>query len=389
VHVGFALLTLFPGRVGGSEANVRGLLGQYADGNGPEQVTVLANRLVERDYAPMARGPVRLHRVRSYRAGDSAVTRLAAMTSAGLAPWLAARDVPAGLDVIHHPVTVPIPRVKGVPTVTTVFDLQHHDLPHLFSGAERAFRRWAYDGAARAADAVVTTSRYSRDRLLEVTGIEAEKVHVVPMGIDHDRFSPEPGPADARVRDRLPARYVVYPGNLWPHKNHERLVRALARTSDPELALVLTGQQYDRMDALMAVAREVGVADRVAHLGHVAADELPAVMRSAQAMVFPSLYEGFGSPPLEAMACGCPVASSLRASLEEGVGDAALPLDPEDVDAIATAIDRVTTDERLRSRLRANGLERAARFDWSAAASAHRAIYRGAGNATFGAREGF
>ena len=97
---------------------------------------------------------------------------------------------------------------------------------------------------------------------------------------------------------------------------------ALAAAGDPDLALVLTGQDYGRLDALLARAASAGVQDRVHHLGYLPADEVPALMRRAEAMVFPSLYEGFGSPPLEAMACGCPVASSRRASLDEMVGDA-------------------------------------------------------------------
>jgi glycosyltransferase involved in cell wall biosynthesis len=375
VHLGFALLTLFPGRVGGSEANVRGLVAQFSAGNGPERVTVLANRQVEEAYAPQVHGPARMHRVRSYRAGESGPTRLAAMTAAALAPGLAARDVPRDLDVLHHPVTVPIPRVAGVPVVSTVYDVQHHDLPQLFSRAERAFRRWAYDGAARAADRVVTTSAYSRQRLIEAAGVSPDRIEVIHMGVDHDRFSPEPTEADQRLRARLPGRYVLYPGNLWAHKNHDRLVDAMAMVDDPDLALVLTGQTYGNLDDLMAHAGRAGVGERIHHLGYLPSDEVPALMRSAEAMVFPSLYEGFGSPPLEAMACGCPVASSRRASLDEMVGDAALELDPESAESIAAALGRITTDSELRSGLRTRGLERAAGFTWADAAARHRALY--------------
>ena len=377
MHLAFALLTLFPGRVGGSESNVRGLLSEFARGNGPERVTVLANRHVMAAYADRVGGPVELRHVRSYRPGDGAPTRTLAMAAAALTPGRPAVDVPGDVDVLHHPVTVPIPRLRGVPTVTTVYDVQHHELPQFFSRAERAFRRWAYDGAARAADIVITTSEYSRERLVELAAVAPERVEAVALGLDHDRFTPEPGAADESLARRLalPERYIIYPANLWPHKNHARLIDALAVAADRELQLVLTGRDYGRGGELRERARRAGVERRLRYLGYLQPGEMPALLRGATAMVFPSLYEGFGSPPLEAMACGCPVASSTAGSLAEAVGDAALVLDPISVESIAAAIDRVTGDAALRERLRAAGLETASRYSWSRAAARHRSIY--------------
>jgi glycosyltransferase involved in cell wall biosynthesis len=376
VRLGFALLTLFPGRVGGSEGNVRGLLDEFAAGNGPEAVTVLANPEVMDAYAGYARGPVELHHVRSYRPGAGSATRLLAMSAAAVAPRRPARDVPDDLDVLHHPVTVPIPRLPGIPTVTTVYDLQHHELPGFFSRAERAYRRWAYDGAARAADLVLTTSEYSRERLIEIAGVAPQRTIAIHMGIDHDRFSPAPSGADGRLRAELdlPERYVAYPANLWPHKNHERLIEALAG-APADLHLVLTGQDYGKRGELEQRAQRAGVGGRVHHLGYLEPAQVPALYRAAVAMVFPSLYEGFGSPPVEAMACGCPVACSTRGSLAEVAADAALTFDPESVDEIAGALERIATDDALRGRLRAAGLANAARFTWDAAARGHVAAY--------------
>ncbi len=376
MHLGFSLLTLFPGRVGGSEAYVRGLLAQYATGNGPAEVTVLANPLVEAAYAERVGAPVRLHRVRSYRAGDSSATRALAMAWARVAPRVVARDVPDGIDVLHHPVTVPIPRLR-TPTVTTVFDVQHHERPELFGRAELAFRRWAYDGAAERADAVVTTSEYSRDRLAEYTGASPERIVAIPMGIDHDRFRPEKDAADDELRPLLDdlGSFVVYPANLWPHKNHERLIDALALVADQDLTLVLTGQTYGRLDPLVERALGRGVGARVRHLGYLDAELVPALYRAADALVFPSLYEGFGSPPLEAMACGCPVASATSASLAEIVTGAAVVIDPESPESIAAAIDRVRGDSALRTELYAAGIERAGRFTWETAAHRHTEVY--------------
>jgi glycosyltransferase involved in cell wall biosynthesis len=373
--VGLSLLTLFPGRVGGTETAVRELLAQFAAGNGPERVTVLANRHVAEAYAGFQRGPVAVAHVRSYRAGDSMPTRALAMATARLAPGLVARGVPRGLDVVHHAVTVPIPRFEG-PTVTTIFDVQHLDRPEFFSRAERFHRRWAYEGAARRATLVTTGSDYSKQRLTESAGVDPDRIEVVPLGIDHGRFRPEAGDDAGVLRELdLPPRFLVYPANLWPHKNHGRLVDALAAAQDPELALVLTGQDYGRLEELMQRARRAGAEERVRHLGYVSRETLPALYRRAVAMVFPSLYEGFGSPPLEAMACGCVVAASSGGSLGEVCGPAALSFDPESVESITGAIDRIAGDAALRATLRGAGLQRSKQFDWAHAASRYTEIY--------------
>jgi glycosyltransferase involved in cell wall biosynthesis len=370
VHAGVSLLTLFPGRVGGSETYVRGLLGEFARGHGPERLTVLANRHVMAAYGDAG---VPLRHVRSYRPGDSDLTRFLAMNAARLAPRLVARDVPRDLDVQHFPVTVPVGAVPGVPRVVSLLDVQHHELSQMFSALERRFRAWAYDGAARDADVVVTISEHAAAGIARFAGVPPERIRAIPLGVDHDRFRPG-GPAGG---DGLPERYVVYPANFWPHKNHERLLEAWRRVEDPSLWLVLTGQPYGR-EALLDGA------ERVRHLGHVEATAMPALLRGARAMVFPSLFEGFGLPPLEAMACGTPVAASDRGALGEVCGDAALAFDPEDTAAIAAAIARIVEDEPLRADLRARGLERAARFTWRACAEAHLEAYRAARDAARG-----
>jgi glycosyltransferase involved in cell wall biosynthesis len=355
VHVGFSLLTLFPGRVGGAETYVRGLLDAYARGDGPQRLTVLANRHVMRAYADAG---VPLREVRSYRPGDRDATRFAAMSLARLAPRLAARDVPRDLDVLHLPVTVPVGVVPGVPRVVSLLDVQHHELPQMFGRAERAFRAWAYDDSARRADLVVTISEHAKAGIVRHLGLDPARIEVIGLGVDHERFTPE-GPA----RDGL-GDYVYYPANLWPHKNHDRLLEAFAAVDD-SLSLVLTGQTFGRTVS----------GPRVRHLGHVPFAEIPALYRGARAVVFPSLFEGFGVPVLEAMACGTPVATSDRGSLGEIAGDAAITFDPEDVPAITAAIERVARDEALRSRLRDAGRAHAARFTWRQAAQRHLAVY--------------
>ena len=141
-------------------------------------------------YAGVDGGPVSLTEVRSYRPGHSFPTRALAIAAARALPGRPARDVPEGLDLIHFPVTVPIPKT-ALPRVTTVYDVQHHDLPQFFSPIERAYRRWAYDGAARSSNLVVTTSAWSKVRIVELLDIPPERVEVIHMGVDTTRFTPE------------------------------------------------------------------------------------------------------------------------------------------------------------------------------------------------------
>jgi glycosyltransferase involved in cell wall biosynthesis len=376
LHVGFSLLTLFPGRVGGSESYARGLLEAFAAGAGPGRVTVLANRHVMAAYGAYRRGPLDLQEVASYAPGDSLVTRALAMAAARLAPARAARSAPQTLDLVHYAVTVPIPALP-LPTVVTVHDVSHLDRRDPASWPLRRYRRWAYDGAARSADVVVATSAFARERIVEGMGVGAERIEVVAPGIDHHTFAPGPRPDDEALLSALtlPDRFLLYPANLWPHKNHARLLDALACVADRELHLVLAGQTYGRGRRLAAQARRLGLGDRVRHVGQVDPAVLAALYRRAEAVVIPSLHEGFGFPALEAMACGCPVASSGRGGLGEASGEATLGFDPEQPAQIAGAIDQLVDGQR-RDRLVAAGLRLAAGYTWQAAAERHLEVYR-------------
>jgi glycosyltransferase involved in cell wall biosynthesis len=337
---------------------------------------VLANRHAAQAVSGLG-APV--HEVSSYRTGRGAAGRALAMAAARALPRRAARDVPPGLDVLHYPLTVGIPRLP-LPTLVTVHDVRHLAAPGSGPAAWRRYRAAAYDGPAREADVVVVLSEYARAVLAERGVAREEALAVVAPGVDHEVFSPAAPDGGDRLPP-LPERFVVYPANAWPHKNHDRLLQALARVPDPDLALVLAGAPGRRATRLTERARALGLEHRVRHLGHLAPARLAAVYRRARALVFPSLHEAFGLPPLEAMACGCPVAASDREGLVEACGDAALAFDPSDVDALADAIERVAGDDELRSRLARAGTERAAGFRWETAAAAHAALYARAGRA--------
>jgi glycosyltransferase involved in cell wall biosynthesis len=251
------------------------------------------------------------------------------------------------------------PPTCPVPFVFTVFDLIHLQIPEESGRGQKLYYHLHVKPAVRRARAVLTGSEYSKAQIVEWSGVDPNRV-VVIHGAAGEEFTP-----DGEIHEPgYP--YVLYVGNHKPHKNLARLVRALAQVRrEHSLRLILAGPVEPD---LLALARSLGIADRLVFLGPVSDERLPALYRGALAFVFPSLHEGFGLPPLEAMACGTPVVSSLATSLPEVVGQAALPVDPLEVDSIASGIDRIVGDEQLRRELRARGLARAARFSWDESA---------------------
>jgi glycosyltransferase involved in cell wall biosynthesis len=348
VLVGISLLTLVPGVVGGSEVYVR------------ELVRALA-RVGEHDYrvflptiaADAADGlPSRV--VREYPAARTMPGRILAMGAAAAVPGRVRRRLDLDeLDAIHFPLSVMLPPVDRPTAVSTVLDVQHEVYPEFFSRAELAYRRAVYGWTVRRSRFVITISEHARRALIERLHLEPDRVRAIHLAVDHARFTP-----DGRPREP----FLFYPANRWRHKNHDRLFRAfaLARRERPELRLVLTGTGHHGRP----------VPEGVDVRGRVSLDELVGLYRSAAALVFPSLYEGFGMPAVEAMACACPVAVSRVASLPEICGDAAVYFDPTSPEDIARGILEVL------ERPPDGGVERAAGFTWDACARAHDAVYR-------------
>jgi glycosyltransferase involved in cell wall biosynthesis len=352
VRVGLSLLTLAPGDLGGSETYVRQLLRSLARTGTLDYAVLVPARAREvaeglpaievKDPPVGKRGPLRI-----------ATMAFQARRTKGVGDRLAT------LDLVHYPLTVASPRVR-VPTVVTLHDVQHRDLPEFFGPAHRSFRRLAYDRGARAAEAVIVMSEFVRGRAAQVLELDPARIHVVPHAIDHSVF---------HTGDEEAEPIVLYPARPWPHKNHARLFEAFAtlRETRPKLRLVLTGGGLERLEPLP---------DGVENLGVVPAAQLAALYRRAACLVYPSLYEGFGLPPLEAMACGCPVAASNAGAIPEVCGGAAVLFDATDVEAMAAAM--VEADTR-REELRERGLARASLFTWDETARRHEDVYRQVG----------
>jgi glycosyltransferase involved in cell wall biosynthesis len=334
--VGISLLTYVPGVFGGSATYSRELLRSLA-------------RVGELDYVvftpTLAPGeseglPARV--VAEYRSSASLRGRLAAMGRATVHPAPIRRHF-RGVSVVHYPLTIMVPSA-GLPSVATVHDVLHIVHPELFSRPERVYRRLAYRRIAQA-ERVIVPSEYGRSVL--------GRGDVIPHGVDHATFFPADVPREP---------FLLYPADGYPHKNHAVLVQAFRRL-DPGMRLVLVGNNLDPAWAGggVEVRARVGTA------------ELVDLLRRAAALVFPSRHEIFGLPPLEAMACGCPVAAADAAALPEVCGDAAVLFDPLSVDAVEAGLREVLVRG---PELSAKGIEHAARFTWDACARAHDAVYR-------------
>jgi glycosyltransferase involved in cell wall biosynthesis len=345
------MLTLVPGAMGGSETYAQALIHELA---GASEVNAIA--YVAEIGAGFSQGvPERV--VPGVEGGASTRARLTTLLQAARRRH-AIRASWADAAVVHYPFTAPVPLpAASAGVVVTLLDVQHLDLPGLFSRAERLYRRCLYDAAARRADVVVTISEFAKSRIVATLGIAPERIVVAPLGVDATEFEPNLGP-----REKL----LLYPARGWPHKNHAALFEAFAflRAEDPELRLVLTGGALDGLRPLPA-----GVELR----GLVGRSELRELYRSAAALVFPSLYEGFGLPPLEAMASGCPVAASNAGALPEICGDAAVLFDARRPEAIAAGVREALARA---GELRERGLARARAFTWAACADAHVRAYR-------------
>jgi len=293
------------------------------------------------------------------------------------APSLAER---LGVDVWHAPhYTLPLRLSR--PAVVTVHDLTFFDHPEWHQRAKVAFFRPMTRAATIRAAVVVAVSGVTARRLEEVLSPPGPVV-TIPHGVDHVRFCPGPlgDPGDLAALASLGVRppYVAFVGTMEPRKAVPAVVDAFARLAPgrPGLRLVLAGRDGWGTEAVRAAVAGSGVATRVVRLRWVPDEALPALLRQAEAVAYPSLEEGFGLPALEALACGAPLVTSVGSPMAELAGEAALAVPPGDAAALAVALEKLLDDPGLRDRLRAAGPEAAESYTWEASASRHLEAYR-------------
>jgi glycosyltransferase involved in cell wall biosynthesis len=280
------------------------------------------------------------------------------------------------LDLFFCPLNALYPRPVAIPSVVTIADIQEAFLPQLFTPAVLYSRDRHTVGSTHMADCVITISEFSKQTLIEKHRLPEQKIvvsHHCADSIFYDENRTLPPSSQP-----LPDDFVLYPANFWQHKNHDGLLQALRILRQEQgLAIdaVLTGFPAPNGYPLAAKAAEYGVDSQIHLLGHVSVGELARLYRQARMLVFPSRFEGFGIPLLEAMASGCPVAAAKVASIPEVTGDAALLFDPEQPRAIADAIARLWRDRGLCDAMAMRGRKRAKAFSPARMAAAHLAAF--------------
>jgi len=295
-----------------------------------------------------------------------------------------ARDLQ--LDVLHVPSYRRMLWSGPCPLVATIHDLAPFRVPKKYSPARMFYGRVVARRLAQRQDALIAISDNTASDIRRFFDVPSDRIHVIHNGLEHQRFFPgsrEQAQAEMAHRHQLQKPFFLYIARLeHPGKNHVRLISAFNQfksATGSDWQLVFGGSDWHGAEAIHAAARQSPFASDIRMLGFVADEQLPDLYRAAEVFVYPSLYEGFGMPPIEAMACGCPVISSTRGSLGEVVGNAAAIVDPDNIDSISSVLGLLAGDAAARERFRQAGLARAKQFDWNRTARETLSLYAGVG----------
>ncbi len=326
-----------PGLAGGMEWYVRALIAELAEIDPQNSYLLITSPLNDSTFEVPSGNWQKLN----YQGGETdpaSYRRMPATHHAHSPPHLDQMLRGAGVDILFCPLLYALPVVHDIPTVVTIPDLQHRGLPELFDAFELGSRNVGFPESIRAATAVLGISEHVASEIRREYNVDADKVVATPLGLSPD-FVTDPETVrsftnSARAQYRVDGNYVLFPGNAWPHKNHAGLVAAFEKVlaSFPDLSLVLTGS--NEVGALVPPH----LRPSIHHLGYVSRSELIGLTAGADALVFPSLFEGFGLPVLEAMAVSTPIICSDLPTLREVGGSVPTYFDPTSIESIAHAI---------------------------------------------------
>lgn len=274
-------------------------------------------------------------------------------------------------DILFVPAhTLPIIRLPKVRTVVTIHDLGAEFLAEYHQFPQKLYLNWSTKYAARNADQLIAVSKSTQRDLIARLGAKKEKISVIYEGVDQDFFQKNSHEETSAIKAKygLNKPYLLFVGTIQPRKNLELLIEAFARVKNTDLELVIAGKPGWLYETIYLSPEKNKVKDKVKFLGFIPTDDLPPVYSGALAFVYPSLYEGFGLPLLEAMACSCPIIASNSSSIPEVVGDAALLFDPNNKDQIVKSIRTIIKDSDLRADLAQKANRQVKKFTWEKAA---------------------
>ena len=367
------LTPLLPGGLnGGAKPFLLALLKELSCRHPEVSFTAIVNQAVYEELAPMAKPNLLFVMLETSSPDASNIPRLLGSRRLQLIRqrslkllkriWRSQRKNHAQPDLLFCPFGPPLLNQRGVPIVSTFHDLQAQAYPSFFSPTERQQRLSQFGKMSKRATRIAAISDFSRKVAIE-NGVDPDRIRTIPHRLANHRAVQAVANPPCGV---VSGRYVLYPANLWPHKNHEMLLTAFAMARQQGLAedlqLVCTGDGHERLKKLRGNASVLNLNEAVLLPGFLSDDNLEGLYQHALAVVFPSLYEGFGMPVIEAMARGIPVACSGTTSLHEVVGEAALRFHPGNPQEIATALIQLASDPSLRSQLAKEGLRQAALY---------------------------
>ncbi len=379
MRVAINLVEFNPGKMGGIETYVFNLLKRLLSDEGSNSFTVICSES-NADYFSWIHHPVNLKVIGNRRKSFERLFRSLLRKTTGM-NLLAMGIDRMGMDVVHNPLTNIRPMSLTTPSVLTFHDMQHEYYPEMFSRRELLRRKMKYGKGAQCATRIIAISRHAKRCLMERFSIDPEKIDVVYQGCgpEYRPLGGDPRLDAIREKYNLSRPVLYYPAALWPHKNHKNLLAALDILRERHRfdgRLVLTGIAMPGSAEVLAEIARLRLDDMVRVLGHVPAEELPYLYNLARVMVFPSLFEGFGIPLVEAMACGCPVVCSGSASIPEVAGDAGLICDPLSPGDMAEKIRSVWTNGEVLTGMREKGILRARTFTWHETARKTLGVYR-------------
>ena len=373
MRIGLNLLFMIPGIVGGTETYAVSLINALAKIDSANQYFIFTNRETN---------------PRTFQVGENftfvpcpinATNRVSRFLWEQLILPSQARGYQ--LDLVHSLGYIS-PLMLSMKSIVTIPDLNYRAIPQSFTSFTRAVQKFFVENSARRVNQIITISEFTRGDIIQRLGISSDKVTAILLA-PKERESREQASWDELIlKHRINRPYVFVLSSKSPHKNIPRLVEAFLRANH-QLAhafqLIVGGHLPDHAGTARQIKTVVDESSDIRVTGYISDDELAELLAHASVYAFPSLYEGFGLPALEAMAVGVPVLSSDRASLPEVCGDAAIFFDPLDVEAIAASLVKVLSDSELRSRLTADGYENLKRFSWESAARQTLAVYQALG----------